>query len=283
MGTCPHCDYVNLDRAAVCSRCAGDLFVLAAITLATPLPAPMVEPIDTPPKPPPDSKPLSARPALTVSYGGKSAIIPQQLGSIPHEIDLDSPADMDAHMIAPGRSSEPAAVTLHDFPEVAPATVAQSDDRIAPGGTLPAHPGLNEYPMNDAALQHSPQVAAPSTDMADQSQTPVPPAVPPKLLVLRGLKISVEYPIYEGRNTLGRFADKPVDIDLLNQESVEQIWCSRQHATITFQSGIVFIEDLNSLNGTWVNGARVHPGQQRQLKPGDIVQVGTVQMKLVMG
>jgi len=283
MGTCPHCEYVNLDRAVVCCRCAGDLFALSTITLTTALPAPMVEPIDTPPKPPPDSKPLSARPALNVSFGGKSAVIPRELGSIPHEIDLDPPADVDVPTMALDRSSAPAAVTLHDFPEVAPATESQSDDRIAPGGTVPAKPGLNEYPMNDAALQQSPQVTAPSTDMGDQSQTPVPPAVPPKLLVLRGLKISVEYPIYEGKNTIGRFADKPVDIDLLSQESVEQIWCSRQHAAITFTNGVVGIEDLNSLNGTWVNGARVHPGQQRQLKPGDIVQVGTVQMKLVMG
>jgi pSer/pThr/pTyr-binding forkhead associated (FHA) protein len=119
--------------------------------------------------------------------------------------------------------------------------------------------------------------------MGDQAQTPVPAAVPPKLLVLRGLKINMEYPIYEGRNTIGRFADKPVDIDLLIQEPVEQIWCSRQHAAIISNNGVIVIEDLNSLNGTWVNGARVPAGQQRPLKPGDIVQIGTVQMKLVMG
>ena len=40
------------------------------------------------------------------------------------------------------------------------------------------------------------------------------------------------------------------------------------------------IEDLNSLNGTFVNRQRIHPGQQRELHPGDIVQVGTVQLRV---
>ena len=44
----------------------------------------------------------------------------------------------------------------------------------------------------------------------------------------------------------------------------------------------VAVEDLNSLNGTWVNGVRIHPGQRRPLKPGDVLQIGTVQMKLVL-
>jgi pSer/pThr/pTyr-binding forkhead associated (FHA) protein len=135
--------------------------------------------------------------------------------------------------------------------------------------------------MNDSSL--NPAVTVPATAPADQGPQPVePPPLKPKLVVLRGVKINAEYPIYEGRNTIGRFADKPVDIDLMTQESVEQIWCSRQHAVIIFEKGIIAIEDLNSLNGTWVNGARIHPKQPRQLRPGDVVQIGTVQMKLVV-
>ena len=37
---------------------------------------------------------------------------------------------------------------------------------------------------------------------------------------------------------IGRFADKPVDIDLMTQESLEQIWCSRQHAVVIFDRGV---------------------------------------------
>jgi pSer/pThr/pTyr-binding forkhead associated (FHA) protein len=103
------------------------------------------------------------------------------------------------------------------------------------------------------------------------------------LVVLRGQRVAAEYPIYEGRNTIGRFVDKPVDIDLVTQEPLEQVWCSRLHAAITFDRGVALVEDLNSLNGTWVNGARIHPGQLRHVKPNDVIQVGTVQMKLVAG
>ena len=138
------------------------------------------------------------------------------------------------------------------------------------------------HPMNDADYQQ-PHPTVPATDHADHLPSSIPiPIVRPKLVVLRGEKINVEYPIYEGRNIVGRFADKPVDIDLVSQESVEQIWCSRQHAIFTLDKENVFIEDLNSLNGTWVNGVRIRIGHPRQLKHGDIVQIGTVQMKLVM-
>jgi pSer/pThr/pTyr-binding forkhead associated (FHA) protein len=138
--------------------------------------------------------------------------------------------------------------------------------------------------MNDAVLQASASSrTAPATHPADEAAQPyaVVPAGRPKLVVLRGLKINAEYPIYEGRNTIGRFADKPVDIDLVSQEAIEQIWCSRQHAVITFDRGHVLVEDLNSLNGTWVNGSRIHAGQYHALKNGDVIQIGTVQLKLL--
>lgn len=121
-----------------------------------------------------------------------------------------------------------------------------------------------------------------NTPIVPPDSAPAPPQVRVKLVVLRGLKIGAEYPIYEGRNTLGRFVDKPVDVDLLVQESIEQTWCSRVHAAVTFDKSVVLIEDLNSLNGTWINGTRIHPGQQRVLKPNDVIQIGTVQMKLVV-
>lgn len=137
--------------------------------------------------------------------------------------------------------------------------------------------------MNESVAQAA-NATIPATDRADPAAVPTPaPAVRPKLLVLRGMKINAEYPIYEGRNTIGRFADKPVDIDLVSQESTEQIWCSRQHAVITFDKANVAIEDLNSLNGTWVNGVRIHAGQPKQLRHGDVIQIGTVQLKLFIG
>lgn len=281
MGACPRCQFVNSDRAVVCGRCAEDLFAFESIVQSAPLPAPMVEPIDTPLKPPPDSKPLPSRLALKASL--KDSPESANLDPDACDLDFDPPAVIDFPTMASDQPPGYVVDTMKDAPGAADENVEESQQQFARGGTLPDFPRFCGYAMNDAALQSPAPVTAPSTETGDQSATPVPPVVPPKLLVLRGLKINVEYPIYEGKNTIGRFADKPVDIDLLNQESVEQIWCSRQHAVVTLAKGILVIEDLNSLNGTWVNGSRVHTGQQRQLKAGDVVQIGTVQMKLVIG
>ena len=101
-------------------------------------------------------------------------------------------------------------------------------------------------------------------------------------MVVRGERINVSYAILDGRNFIGRSADKPVDIDLDGQEPIERIWTSRQHAVITLDGGRLVLEDLNSLNGTFVNRARIHAGQPRILHPGDVVQIGTVQLRVVV-
>jgi len=124
---------------------------------------------------------------------------------------------------------------------------------------------------------------APQTPPATPPAAPVAPPVRPKLVVIRGQRMNQEYPVYEGRNTVGRFADRPVDIDLNAQEAEGQVWSSRLHAALTFDRNVLLVEDLNSLNGTWVNGIRIPSGQQRLLKAGDVIQIGTVQLKVVVG
>jgi pSer/pThr/pTyr-binding forkhead associated (FHA) protein len=108
----------------------------------------------------------------------------------------------------------------------------------------------------------------------------LPPGTQPKLVVVRGLKLNVEYPVYEGQNFIGRSDENPVDIDLDDQEPQERSWISRQHAVITFANDELTVEDLNSANGTYVNRGRVAPGQKRGLAPDDVVQVGTIHLKV---
>jgi hypothetical protein len=110
----------------------------------------------------------------------------------------------------------------------------------------------------------------------------LPPGAKPKLVVLRGQRVNVEYPLYEGDNYLGRADEKAVDIDLEDQEPPDRIWSSRQHALITFEDSLLTIEDLNSTNGTFVNRLRIHPGQKRPLRVNDVLQIGNVQMKVTI-
>ena len=131
----------------------------------------------------------------------------------------------------------------------------------------------------EAAAVEAAVAAAPAAPPA-AAGAPLPAGSQPKLVVIRGQKINAEYPVYEGLNFIGRADEKPVDIDLEDQEPPDRIWSSRQHAFITYENGSLTIEDLNSSNGTFVNRARIYPGQKCPLNVGDVVQIGTVQMKL---
>jgi len=128
----------------------------------------------------------------------------------------------------------------------------------------------------------APPPPAPAPVAPPAAAAPLPPDAQPRLVVLRGLKRNVEYPIYEGHNFIGRADEKPVDIDLDDQEPPDRVWSSRQHALVTFEEGKLLVEDLNSANGTFVNRTRIYPGQKRDLAVGDVLQIGTVQMKLIV-
>lgn len=46
---------------------------------------------------------------------------------------------------------------------------------------------------------------------------------------------------------------------------------SRRHAKITKESGVYFVEDLESTNGTYINGKRLEKGRKERLNQGDIL------------
>jgi FHA domain len=65
-----------------------------------------------------------------------------------------------------------------------------------------------------------------------------------------------------------------VDTDLeLDDEQV-----SRRHASIRVEGNRLVLRDLGSLNGTWVNGARV--AQPRRLEPGDVIRLGSTAIEV---
>ena len=154
----------------------------------------------------------------------------------------------------------------------------------------PAYPAAGDPDWAAAVAAPVATVAAnqlpPHTKPPGVADTPPPadplPALKPRLVVVRGEQVDVAFPLLPGRNYLGRSGDKPIDIDLTGQEPIERIWTSRQHAVVAFEDGALAVEDLVSLNGTFVNRTRLHPGQPRGLQPGDIVQVGTVQLRVEM-
>ena len=63
---------------------------------------------------------------------------------------------------------------------------------------------------------------------------------------------------------------------VLADEVIQDPTVSMRHARVIRKGGRLFIEDLNSREGTWVNGERIIPFSLQELGPGAVVQFGEV-------
>jgi class 3 adenylate cyclase len=90
----------------------------------------------------------------------------------------------------------------------------------------------------------------------------------PALLVregpLGGRRLEIESQVVLGRG----------DADIV----IDDGEISRRHALVRARRGEFEIEDLDSLNGTWVNGHRI--GAPVQLRPGDVVRLGSTVLEV---
>ena len=59
--------------------------------------------------------------------------------------------------------------------------------------------------------------------------------------------------------------------------TIEDSYASGRHARLYDRDGHVYIEDMNSTNGTYVNGARV--STQQLLRPGDVARIGDTELR----
>jgi predicted component of type VI protein secretion system len=91
----------------------------------------------------------------------------------------------------------------------------------------------------------------------------------PRLLLKFDSTILKEIPLGRRPVTIGRAPDNELPIDNLA--------VSNYHARIYGEAGRLVIEDLNSLNGTFVNDMRV---ERATLRDGDLVQVGKHQIQV---
>lgn len=59
---------------------------------------------------------------------------------------------------------------------------------------------------------------------------------------------------------------------------LDNVFCSREHAKITFENSMFYIEDLKSLNGTFVNGTRIN--KRVKISENDDIILGRVKISL---
>lgn len=102
----------------------------------------------------------------------------------------------------------------------------------------------------------------------DVSDVPKPESVG-KLVSTDG---ALEFPLKRGENSIGRESS---DV-LLNNSTV-----SRKHGRIFVEDAGVFVEDMGSTNGTFVDGAKLDPNQKIEIKDGSEVTVGSVVLRFI--
>ncbi len=84
-----------------------------------------------------------------------------------------------------------------------------------------------------------------------------------------GLSPGKRFPLNQV-NTIGRA--------MTNDVPLNDSFLSSEHAVLEWDGNTWVIEDLNSTNGTWLNGREI--GQPTALTYGDVIQLGHVELKL---
>src|SRR3954466_12187017 len=91
-----------------------------------------------------------------------------------------------------------------------------------------------------------------------------------KLVVSLDNVVIKEFQITKERTTLGR---RPY-----NDIVIDNLAVSGEHAVLTAAASDVFIEDLNSTNGTYINGKAV---KKQLLSNNDVVEIGKYRIKFL--
>jgi hypothetical protein len=151
-----------------------------------------------------------------------------------------------------------------------------------------AAPPTEATPIDNPAPEPSAS-RAPTGEI--QTPAPAPEPVPvgaaaapfkAKLSVIRGGRRGQEFELETGNNLIGRWDPETgsfpeVDLDADDPEAK----VSRKHALIRIDGGKITVEDIGSLNGTYVNrGSRLQPGTPAELKDGDEVIIGKTFLRL---
>jgi len=110
-------------------------------------------------------------------------------------------------------------------------------------------------------------------------------AVPTLTLVIvenlqSSIQIKVEDDIILGRGYAGQEASRVRPTIDLAPYSAARHGVSRSHARITYTDKLLRIQDLNSTNGTFLNGLQLQPYNQRLLRDGDQLQLGNLQIRV---
>jgi pSer/pThr/pTyr-binding forkhead associated (FHA) protein len=162
----------------------------------------------------------------------------------------------------------------------------------APTGEIKPQAQGPEHTATEATQTSAP-AAEPSTTTEPAPAAAAPAAAVPsagaaalkaKFVLVRGGRKGQEFPLEEGNNLVGRWDPETgsfPEVDLEQDDPEAKI--SRKHALLRIESDKITVEDIGSLNGTYVNRSpRLQPGNPVELKNGDEIIIGKTFLKLVV-
>jgi pSer/pThr/pTyr-binding forkhead associated (FHA) protein len=169
-----------------------------------------------------------------------------------------------AKLPASAPTAEPLSTPTTPEAEAMPPSPAPSSEEIEAGASETTQPEAPPVPVSAPAVPVSP-ASTPAT-VAIQNA---------KLTVVRGGTVGKIFPLQLGDNLIGRWDPDSgafPEVDLETDDPEARI--SRKHALIRVGDQVT-IEDIGSLNGTFVNrGRRLEPGSPVMLKEGDEIIIG---------
>lgn len=144
--------------------------------------------------------------------------------------------------------------------------------------------GADSVPVSEPTPTPEP---APAVEPAP-APSPMPAAAAPtfkaKLKLIRGGRTGNEFPLESGNNLVGRWDPETgafPEVDLEADDPEAKI--SRKHALIRLDGSRITIEDIGSLNGTYVNRQpRLVAGTPQDLKDGDEIIIGKTFFKVIV-
>ncbi|NJM07756.1 zinc-ribbon domain-containing protein [Candidatus Gracilibacteria bacterium] len=252
MPFCPQCGVENPDTARFCDQCGATLIPVVKAAPGTTMPAPTA----TMPAPAPaQGGAVSAGPAICPQCGASA---------IPGEAFCDN---CGASLLGGAR----------------PTAAAMPTAGYSGGGAIPQP----NYPAPQPAAQPNYTPPTPAYTPPPAAYSPAPTmrsTLAPGQLILHSTGVSLPLPSRNnaliGRSdTVSGFFP---DIDLGGHGALEA-GVGRRHMMLSIQGVSIVAEDLNSTNGSFINGQKLQPNMPQPLSNGDELRLGNLVFEVRIG
>lgn len=102
---------------------------------------------------------------------------------------------------------------------------------------------------------------------------------------MAGDSFTLQIDLIDGTQQVLTLTDKPVVVgsSRSNEVRVKADYVSRRHFQVELVGGRVYVTDLGSQNGTYLNGQRLEPGRRQAWLPGDMLAIANTVRATVLG